>query len=68
LDDACAKDHPRAMKTKSIRKYLSLKEARERRLLERFCKEHPSKGDERMFDRLLDAMAKPKNSAEDEQT
>jgi hypothetical protein len=56
------------MRTKSIRKYLSLKEARERRLLERFCKEHPSKGDERMFDRLLDAMTKPKNSDEDERT
>jgi hypothetical protein len=56
------------MKTKSIRKHLNLKEARERRLLKRFCEEHPSKGDEKMFDRLLDAMAKPKNSDEDEQT
>lgn len=39
-------------------KYLSLEEARKKKQLERFAKEHPSKGDEQQFDRLLDAMAK----------
>ena len=49
-------------------KYLSLKEAREGGLLKRFAKEHPSEGDEGLFDRLLDAMAGPKSSEEGEQT
>ena len=49
-------------------KYLSLEEARKRGLLDRFAKEHPSEGDEELFDRLLDAMAKPKSSEEGEQT
>jgi hypothetical protein len=29
----------------SVGKYLSLEEARKKKLLERFAKEHPSKGD-----------------------
>ena len=49
-------------------KYLSLKEAREKGLLKRFAKEHPSEGDEELFDCLLEAMAKPKSSEEGEQT
>ena len=49
-------------------KYLSLEEARKGGLLDRFAKEHPSEGDEELFDRLLDAMAKPKSSEEGEQT
>jgi len=39
-------------------KYLSLEEARRKGLLKRFAKEYPSEGDERLFDRLLDAMTK----------
>ena len=53
-------------------KYLSLEEARRRGLLARFCKEHPSEGDEALFKRLLDSMTnpkpEPKNSPEGEQT
>ncbi len=49
-------------------KYLSLEEARKSGRLDRFCKEHPSKGNEQLFDRLLDAMAKPKKTEEGEQT
>lgn len=49
-------------------KHLSLEEARKLNKLDRFCKEHPSEGDEGIFDDLLDAMAKPKNSEEGEQT
>ncbi len=59
-------------------KYLSLEEARRMGRLDRFCKEHPSVGDGKRFDRLLDAMAhggpptsrrrKPKNLEEGEQT
>ena len=49
-------------------KYLSLEEARKLGKLGRFCKEHPSEGDKEAFDRLMDAMAKPKSSEEGEQT
>ena len=49
-------------------KYLSLEEAQKLKQLKRFCKEHPSEGDERLFDELLNAMAKPKSSEEGEQT
>ena len=49
-------------------KCLSLEEARKLGLLKRFAKEHPSEGDEELFDRLLDAMAKPKKTKEGEQT
>ena len=41
-------------------KHLSLEEARKQDQLKRFCKEHPSEGNEAVFDRLLDAMAQPK--------
>jgi stalled ribosome rescue protein Dom34 len=44
----------------STGKYLSLEEARKKGLLKRFAKEHPSKGDEKLFDKLLDRMAKGK--------
>lgn len=49
-------------------KYLSLEEARRSNKLNRFCKEHPSEGDERLFDSLIDSIAKPKKTKEDEQT
>ena len=38
-------------------KYLSLEEARKTDQLDRFCKEHPSVGDEDKWDRLFLAMA-----------
>ena len=38
-------------------KYLNLEEARKMKRLDRFCKEHPSTGDERLFDKLLEAAA-----------
>lgn len=39
-------------------KYLSLEEARRtKELLKRFAKEHPSKGNETVFDNLLSRMA-----------
>lgn len=38
-------------------KYLSLEEARKLGKINQFCKEHPSEGDQELFDRLLDAMA-----------
>jgi hypothetical protein len=39
-------------------KYLSLEEARKKKGgLARFAKEHPSKGNERLFDRVLRLMA-----------
>ena len=41
-------------------KYLSLEEARKQGKLDRFIKEHPSKGDKKDFDGLLDRMAKNK--------
>jgi hypothetical protein len=47
-------------------KYLSLEEARKKKQLERFAREHPTKGDEKKFDALLDRMAK--NSAANEKT
>jgi len=49
-------------------KYLSLEEARKSGKLNRFCKDHPSEGDEQQFNRLVDAMAKPKKTEEGEQT
>jgi hypothetical protein len=39
-------------------KYLSLEEARKLKQLDRFAKEHPSKGDRALFDRLFSAMVK----------
>ena len=44
-------------------KYLSLEEARNKGLLDRFCKEHPSNGSKRKFTDLLDAMAKKPESS-----
>jgi hypothetical protein len=44
----------------STGKYLGLEEARKKGQLKRFAKEHPSKGDEKAFDGLLDRMAKNK--------
>ena len=38
-------------------KYLSLEEARKDGTIKRFCKEHPSKGDKKGFDKLFEAMA-----------
>ena len=53
-------------------KYLSLEEARKSEskgaTIKQFCKEHPSKGDGEIFDRLLDAMVMPKSSPEEDQT
>lgn len=41
-------------------KYLSLEEARKQGKLKEFAKEHPSKGNEEKFDKLLNRMAKGK--------
>ena len=49
-------------------KYLSLEEARRYGKLKQFAKEHPCKGDGEKFDRLLDAMVKPKSSPAADQT
>jgi hypothetical protein len=46
-------------------KHLSLEEARKQDQLKQFCKEHPSEGNEEVFDRLLDAMAEGKPTSED---
>lgn len=46
-------------------KYLSLKEAQVETggaTIKQFCKEHPSEGDEREFDRLFERMAKANNT------
>ncbi len=40
-------------------KYLSLEEARKKGQLDRFCKEHPSKGDWNAFDAAMDSIAGP---------
>ena len=39
-------------------KYLSLEEARKLKQLDRFAKEHPSKGNKSLFDKLFERMAK----------
>lgn len=49
-------------------KYLSLEEALREKQLKRFAKEHPSKGDKEVFDRLLDAMTNPRKPKEGEKT
>jgi mRNA-degrading endonuclease RelE of RelBE toxin-antitoxin system len=46
-------------------KYLSLEEARKSGKLDRFAKEHPSKGDRKRFGRLLDEMSKTTEEAEE---
>lgn len=43
----------------SIGRYISLEEARKHKKLDRFAKEHPSKGDKDKFDKLMDKMAPP---------
>jgi hypothetical protein len=40
-------------------KHLSLEEARKADQLKQFAKEHPSEGDEKLFDETLERMAKP---------
>lgn len=45
-------------------KYLSLEEARKTGKLDRFAKEHPSKGDRKRFNRLLEEMSKTKEAEE----
>ena len=47
-------------------KYLSLEEARKEGSIKRFCKEHPSKGDMDVFDRLFNAMVSGKPPEEDQ--
>ena len=42
----------------AIGKYLSLEEARKKGKLDRFAKEHPSKGNRSLFNKLFDRMAK----------
>lgn len=46
-------------------KHLSLEEARKAGLLDRFAKEHPSQGEEKRFDRLLNRMAQEKDETND---
>jgi hypothetical protein len=46
-------------------KYLSLEEARKSGKLDRFAKEHPSEGDRKRFNRLLEEMAKTIKEAEE---
>jgi len=50
----------------AIGKHTSLEEAQKENKLDRFCKEHPSTGDEKAFDALLGAMAK--NLPSDDET
>jgi len=45
-------------------KYLSLEEARKAKKLDRFVKEHPTKGNRSLFDRLFNAMAKSSSKAD----
>lgn len=47
-------------------KYLSLEEAQKLSDVDRFAEEHPSQGDAKLFDNLLDEMAKTPES--DDQT
>ena len=44
-------------------KYLSLEEARQSGGFKQFCKEHPSKGDRPLFDRILDGLIKNPSKA-----
>jgi len=44
----------------AIGKYLSLKEARKQGKMKHFIKEHPSKGDEKQFDNMLNRMTQEK--------
>jgi hypothetical protein len=42
----------------AVGKYLSLEEARKEKRLDRFAKDHPTKGSKKKFDALLRRMAK----------
>ncbi len=48
----------------SIGKYISLEEARKTGQLDRFIKEHPSKGNRALFNKLLNAAIKPATKPE----
>ena len=48
----------------SIGKYISLEEARKTGQLDRFIKEHPSKGNKELFNKLLDAATKTEAGSE----
>jgi hypothetical protein len=50
----------------AIGKHTSLEEAQKEKKLDRFCKEHPSTGDEDAFDSLFNAMATKKKPADAE--
>jgi hypothetical protein len=45
-------------------KYLSLPEARKKKQLERFAKEHPSEGDSEELDRIIGGFSKTPESAD----
>ena len=45
-------------------KFLSLEEARKAKKINRFCKEHPSEGDEGRFAALLEAMSRKRPEAD----
>lgn len=45
-------------------KYLSLPEARKKKQLDRFAKEHPSEGNAEELDRLIGAFSKTPESAD----
>jgi hypothetical protein len=45
-------------------KYLSLPEARKKKQLERFAKEHPSEGDSAKLDEIIGAFSKTTESAD----
>mgnify|MGYP003536178592 CR=1 FL=1 len=45
-------------------KYLSLEEARKKKDLEQFAREHPSEGSKEQFEQLFQAMAKPPTAKE----
>jgi hypothetical protein len=49
---------PKALNMSRGERILSLEEARKSGQLDRFVKEHPSEGDERLFSRLLSEMSK----------
>jgi hypothetical protein len=49
-------------------KYLSLPEARKKKLLDRFAKEHTSEGDADQLDSLIGKLSQPKKPESDDQT
>ena len=49
----------------AIGKHISLEEARKEKKLDRFCKAHPSEGDEDAFDSIFSNMTR-KKPADDE--